>query len=183
MAVISKGITLYYVGNASGDNTFRETYGQGAVNEYIDSIGFKIPGLQEIGDIASAEGAGRDKIEITTLADDRHRYTDGILAEDANESIEFKFLYDPILYKAFKKDSTYDQTQDDERSTWVLLIPNGTKDSGQASQYGKFTIVGGSTVKLDGAGVNAALTMTVNITPVEPITFDTLDSLPTTTAE
>lgn len=168
MAVITKGIELYFVKNNIGDNVFKER------NKFteVQGKGVLLPGLMEIGDITGAAGGERDKIEITTLADDKHVYTNGLLAEGENEGIEFKFLYDPDLYYAFTLDSEYDHSSERERSEWALYIPTGTKNDMNQMEYNSFTIKGGSTVKIDGAGVNSAMTMSVTITPVEPIRFN-----------
>ena len=68
MAVISKGITLSYkVGEA----------------EFI-----VLTNLQEIPDL----GGEVEAIEITTLADAAHTYTDGL--KNYGDSLAFKFLYE-----------------------------------------------------------------------------------------
>ncbi|MBE6782972.1 MAG: hypothetical protein E7536_03055 [Ruminococcaceae bacterium] len=71
MAVISKGIKLSYKATESAE----------AYTELTD--------LQEIPEL----GGDTEAIEITTLADAAHRYTDGI--KNYGDSLAFKFLYDP----------------------------------------------------------------------------------------
>jgi hypothetical protein len=68
MAVISKGITLSY---------------KGATGEYTE-----LTNLQEIPEL----GGDVEAIEITTLADAAHMYTDGI--KNYGDSLAFKFLYE-----------------------------------------------------------------------------------------
>lgn len=67
MAVISKGITLSYT-------TSEEK--------------FTLTNLQEIPEL----GGEVEAIEITTLADAAHMYTDGI--KNYGDSLAFKFLYE-----------------------------------------------------------------------------------------
>jgi len=69
MAVISKGITLSYKTGDAGD--------------YV-----ALTNLQEIPEL----GGDTEAIEITTLADAAHMYTDGI--KNYGDSLAFKFLYE-----------------------------------------------------------------------------------------
>lgn len=121
MAVISKGITL--------------SYRQGA-GEFIE-----LTDLQEIPEL----GGDTEAIEITTLADAAHMYTDGI--KNYGDSLGFKFLY-----------------ADDQFTTLGAL--NGSCDWQVALPDGTTCTFGGTcSVKLDGVGVNAALTYSLNIKP------------------
>jgi hypothetical protein len=116
MAVISKGITLF--------------------------LGEKeLTNLQEIPEL----GGEAEAIEITTLADAAHMYTDGIL--NYGDSLAFKFLYE--------KEQFMELSALDASSSWKVSLPDGTNCS--------FT--GTASVKLDGVGVNAALTYTLSIKP------------------
>lgn len=116
MAVISKGITLSY-----GENV--------------------LTNLQEIPEL----GGDVEAIEITTLADAAHTYTDGI--KNYGDSLAFKFLYEEEQFITLNglKDS----------QNWKVELPDGATCS-----FG-----GTCSVKLDGVGVNAALTYTLNIKP------------------
>lgn len=116
MAVISKGITLSYGENA-------------------------LTNLQEIPDI----GGEVEAIEITTLADAAHKYTDGLL--NYGDSLEFKFLYEEEQF------TTLNGLKDSQQ--WKVSLPNGATCS-----FG-----GSCSVRLDGVGVNAALTYTLAIKP------------------
>ena len=169
MAVITKGIELYLQAGAGGDNGFSSVDEKYKVAEK----GTLMYGLQEIGDLSQVEGSGRDKIEITTLADDKHVYTDGILADSGNDGIEFKFLFDAKLYKGFVEQSKSEKSQG-LPSTWGLYIPVGVTNVGNQSQttYCKFTIKAMCSVSVDGAGVNSAMTMTVTLSPTEVIQFE-----------
>lgn len=122
MAVISKGITLSYKAGTGG--------------EYI-----KLTDLQEIPDL----GGESEAIEITTLDDAAHMYTDGIL--NYGDSLSFKFLYVKAQFDTL--------TGLEGSNGWQVELPDGTTCS--------FT--GTSSIKLDGVGVNAALTYTLAVKP------------------
>ena len=116
MAVISKGITLSY-----GDKA--------------------LTNLQEIPEL----GGDTEAIEITTLADAAHMYTDGI--KNYGDSLAFKFLYEEEQF------ATLNGLADSQQ--WKVTLPDGATCS-----FG-----GTCSVKLDGVGVNAALTYTLSIKP------------------
>ena len=120
MAVISKGITLSYK----------------VADSYI-----ALTNLQEIPDL----GGTTEAIEITTLADAAHMYTDGLISY--GDSLEFKFLYEGAQFTALGALEGV--------SEWKVVLPDGAECS--------FT--GTSSVKLDGVGVNAAITYTLAIKP------------------
>ena len=176
MAVITKGIQLWG-GKSPAATEF--TFAPDANIVEDATYGFLIPGLQEIGDIYAGEAtsAGREKIEVTTLADDKHVYVDGIMADSNDgESIDFKFLYDPDCYAGLQlvlkhngekipnDDANVASGMDSDVCPFYLTIPNGNKKT-------VFEIIASGSVKLDGAGVNAALTMTLTLTPSKPIEF------------
>jgi len=116
MAVISKGITL--------------------------SMGEKaLTNLMEIPDL----GGESEAIEITTLADAAHMYTDGLL--NYGDSLAFKFLYE--------KEQFAELSAVADSASWKVELPDGAACS--------FT--GTCSVKLDAVGVNAALTYTLSIKP------------------
>ena len=122
MAVISKGITL--------------SYKNGEAAEYVE-----LTNLQEIPEL----GGEVEAIEITTLADAAHMYTDGI--KNYGDSLAFKFLYEDAQFKTLNALVT--------ESEWKVELPDGTS----------CTFSGTSSVKLDGVGVNAALTYTLSVKP------------------
>ncbi len=121
MAVISKGITLSY---------------KTGVGEFV-----ALTNLQEIPEL----GGEAEAIEITTLADAAHMYTDGI--KNYGDSLGFKFLYEKEQFTTL---NGLKETVD-----WKVELPDGT-----ACTFG-----GTGSVKLDGVGVNAALTYTLAIKP------------------
>ena len=124
MAVISKGITLSYktAGESSGTYT-------------------PLTNLQEIPEL----GGDSEAIEITTLADAAHMYTDGI--KNYGDSLSFTFLYENTQFETLNALTG--------SISWQVKLPDDTTCS--------FT--GTSSVKLAGVGVNAALTYTLAIKP------------------
>lgn len=122
MATISKGIKLYK------DETL-------------------LTNLQEIPEL----GGDSEAIEITTLADAAHMYTDGIL--NYGDSLAFKFLYEKAQFTQLAGDK--------DSADWKVELPDGT-----TCQFS-----GTSSVKLDGVGVNAALTYTLAIKPNSEMTW------------
>lgn len=121
MAVISKGITLSY---KNGEGEFKA-----------------LTNLQEIPEL----GGDVEAIEITTLADAAHMYTDGI--KNYGDSLAFKFLYEDAQF------TTLNGLKG--ASEWQVTLPDETT----------CTFGGTSSVKLDGVGVNAALTYTLSVKP------------------
>lgn len=122
MATISKGITL--------------------------KVGDKLlTNLQEIPEL----GGEAEAIEITTLADAAHMYTDGI--KNYGDSLAFKFLYEKTQFTEL---SALEGSQN-----CVVTLPDGAT----------CTFSGTCSVKLDGVGVNAALTYTLSIKPNSEMIF------------
>lgn len=128
MAVISKGITLKY--KTSTAQTYTE-----------------LTNLQEIPEL----GGEAEAIEITTLADAAHKYTDGIL--NYGDSLAFKFLYDKTQFAALQAL--------DGSIGWQVELPDDST----------CTFTGTASIKLDGVGVNAALTYTLSIKPDSEMTW------------
>ena len=112
------------------------SYKTGAAGDFT-----QLTNLQEIPDL----GGETEAIEITTLADEAHVYMDGI--KNYGDSIAFKFLYDKTQF----------QTLVGLTGTvnWKVTLPDTTA----------CTFSGTCSVKLDGAGVNAALGYTLSIKP------------------
>jgi hypothetical protein len=120
MATISKGIKLSYK---------------------VDGSFVELTNLQEIPEL----GGDSEAIEITTLADAAHMYTDGI--KNYGDSLAFKFLYEKTQF------ATLDGLK--ESAEWKVELPDGAS----------CTFGGTASVKLDGVGVNAALTYTLAVKP------------------
>lgn len=120
MATISKGIKLSYK---------------------LDADFIELTNLQEIPEL----GGSAEAIEITTLADAAHMYTDGIL--NYGDSLAFKFLYEKAQFTTLHGL--------EESAEWKVELPDGATCS----------FNGTASVALDGVGVNAALTYTLNVKP------------------
>lgn len=127
MAVISKGITLSY---KTGDGTYTE-----------------LTNLQEIPEL----GGDTEAIEITTLADGAHVYTNGL--KNYGDSLAFKFLYEEAQFIALNGlEGSHD---------WMVSLPDGLTCS----------FSGSCSVKLDGAGIAAAITYTLAVKPNSEMVF------------
>lgn len=122
MATISKGIKLSYQTNGTGEYT-------------------ELTNLQEIPEL----GGDVEAIEITTLADEAHMYTEGI--KNYGDSLTFKFLYEKTQFEALNDLAGV--------ASWMVELPDGAS----------CTFGGTCSVKLDGVGVNAALTYTLAVKP------------------
>lgn len=121
MAIISRGIKLSY--KASG-----ATYTE-------------LTNLQEIPEL----GGETEAIEITTLEDVAHMYTDGI--KNYGDSLVFKFLYDEAQFNTLNNLTGIQE--------WKVTLPDNAA----------CTFSGTCSVKLDGVGVNAALTYSLSVRP------------------
>lgn len=97
--------------------------------------------LQEIPEL----GGETESIEITTLADEGRVYTDGI--KNYGDNLSFKFLYDKTQFETL---CALTGSVD-----WKVELPDKAA----------CTFSGTCSIKLDGAGVNAALIYTLNIRP------------------
>lgn len=97
--------------------------------------------LQEIPEL----GGTKESVEITVLSDAAHMYMDGLL--NYGDSLDFKFLYEKEQFTTL---SGLEGTQ-----AWKVTLPDGAMCS-----FG-----GSCSVRLDGVGVNAALTYTLSIKP------------------
>ena len=128
MATISKGIKLSY--KTSGGENYTE-----------------LTNLQEIPEL----GGDAESIEITTLGDAAHMYTDGIL--NYGDSLPFVFLYEKTQFNTLQGlTGSVD---------WKVSLPDNSTCS----------FSGSCSVKLAGVGVNAALTYTLSIKPNSAMTW------------
>lgn len=101
----------------------------------------ELENLQEIPEL----GGTAESIEVTTLADEAHMYIDGIL--NYGDSLAFKFLYEKEQFTTLNGL--------DGAIGWKVELPDGAA----------CTFTGTASAKLDGVGVNAALTYTLAIKP------------------
>jgi hypothetical protein len=122
MAQISKGIKLYHADK-------------------------ELTNLQEIPDL----GGEVEAIEITTLADTAHKYTDGL--KNYGDSLDFKFLYEGAQF------NTLNDLEGSQQ--WKVELPDGATCS----------FSGSCGVRLDGVGIAAALTYTLSIKPDSEMTW------------
>jgi hypothetical protein len=157
MALISTGAKLIWNGTLNS-NTAAATYiGAGDAVDTLMGTGMVFPGLQEIGAInINGAGGSYDQIEVTTLADNKHVYVDGLIADAGSNSNEIscKFLYEPVLFKAFKDILDEEANPGDKKpyAHYVISIPEG----------GHFKITAAiSAVNLETVSTNSALTFTV----------------------
>ena len=127
MSVISKGIKLSYKANG-------ETYTD-------------LTNLQEIPEL----GGDTEALEITTLADAAHMYTDGLL--NYGDSLAFKFLYEKEQFTTLGGLSGVKE--------WKVTLPDTATCS----------FSGSCSVKLDGVGTNAVLTYTLSIKPTSAMAW------------
>lgn len=105
-------------------------------------IGDKVlTNLQEIPEL----GGTRESVEITTLADDAHMFMDGIL--NYGDNLGFKFLYEK---EQFTELNALEGVQE-----VTVTLPDAST----------CTFNGTCSVKLDGVGINAPLTYTLNVKP------------------
>ena len=101
----------------------------------------ELTNLQEIPDL----GGEAESVEVTTLADEAHMYINGIL--NYGDSLAFKFLYEKAQF------TELNGLEGDQQ--WKVELPDGAA----------CTFKGACSVKMDGAGVNAALTYTLSVKP------------------
>lgn len=109
--------------------------------------------LQEIPEL----GGDTESIEITVLSDAAHMYTNGI--KNYGDSLAFKFLYDTTQFATLNSLSG--------SVDWKVSLPDG--ENGAIDTICTFS--GTCSVKLDGVGVNSALTYTLSIKPNSEMTW------------
>lgn len=120
------------------------SYKAGSASSYTD-----LTNLQEIPDI----GGSADSVEVTTLDDAAHMYINGLL--DYGDSLDFTFLYDKTQFTTLSGLSG--------SVSWKVTLPG----TGGATA----TFDGEPSVKLNGVGVNDAITYTLSVKPSSAITF------------
>jgi hypothetical protein len=124
---------------------------RGITLAYKDGTFKDLPDLMDIPDM----GGEVEKVEITTLADASRRYINGI--KDFGD-LAFTFLYSNeaatdsyTILQALEAEYEADPTK--EPTEFQVEFPDGTT----------FTFAGFPSVVIAGAGVNEALTFTLNI--------------------
>ena len=109
--------------------------------------------LQEIPEL----GGDTESIEITVLSDAAHMYPNGI--KNYGDSLTFKFLYDTTQFTTLNSLSG--------SIDWKVSLPDGENGAIDTT----CTFSGTCSVKLDGVGVNSALTYTLSIKPNSEMTW------------
>ena len=120
------------------------SYKAGGGSTYTD-----LTNLQEIPDL----GGSADSVEVTTLADDAHMYINGLL--DYGDSLDFTFLYEKTQFTTLSGLSG--------AQNWKVTLP-GT--GGMTA-----TFDAEASVRLNGVGVNDAITYTLSLKPSSAIAF------------
>lgn len=128
MAILTKGITLSY------------KKGSGEFVELVD--------LQEIPEIGNG---AKEKIEVTTLADNVKKYIAGL--GDSGQDLVFKFLYEKAQFTTLNGIT--------ESCEWKVEMPDGASASFE----------GTPSVKFDAASPNNALTYSLTVLVESEITF------------
>lgn len=126
--ILSKGITLSYKVDGA---------------EFI-----ALTNLQEIPEIGNG---AREKIEVTTLADDNKQYIAGL--GDSGQELAFKFLHEKEQFTALAAIA--------DTCDWEVALPDGIKAS----------FAGTPSIKMDAASTNAALTYTLTVMVESDIEF------------
>ena len=119
------------------------SYKVGTASDYTE-----LTNLQEVPDLGNGE---RETIEVTTLGDAERRYIPGLFA--GSEGLEFKFLYEKAQFTTLDAQT--------EEAEWKITISDGLT----------CTFKGSCGVRLDGAGVSAALTYTLTVIPTSKLVF------------
>ena len=120
------------------------SYKAGSASSYTD-----LTNLQEIPDI----GGSADSVEVTTLDDAAHMYINGLL--DYGDSLDFTFLYDKTQFTTLSGLSG--------SVSWKVTLP------GTGATTATFDAE--PSVKLNGVGVNDAITYTLSLKPSSAIAF------------
>jgi hypothetical protein len=112
------------------------SYKNGTAGDFVE-----LTNLSEIPEL----GGDVEAIEVTNLSDGAHRYVDGI--KNYGDSLGFKFYYEKQQFETLNGLTGVIQ--------WKVTLPDNTSCS----------FSGTSSIKLDGVGINAALTYTLNVKP------------------
>lgn len=113
-----------------------------------DSNFTELTNLQEIPELGNN---AKEKVDVTVLSDSAKKSIDGL--SDTAQDLPFKFLYDMEQFTTLSALTT--------SIDWKVGLPSGTTA----------TFSGTPSVKLDSAGVGAALTYTLTISVNTAITF------------
>lgn len=109
--------------------------------------------LQSLPDL----GGDTEAIEITTFDDAAHMYENGI--KNYGDTLSFTFLYDATQFSTLNALAG--------QVDWKVELPDGENGALDTA----CTFSGPCSVKLDGTGINNALTYTLAIKPQTELTF------------
>lgn len=154
MAIKSQGITLTMLEGdwEAASKTFDASMNTAGALECVN--------LLEIPEIGVSE-SGFEQIDVTTLADPKFVYMNGLETAGESDALEFRFLYEKEQFQKLEKGAAYKHgTWDADHAIahvtqWTITLPDGSK----------CVFYGHHTVRLEGVGVNAAITYILSVTP------------------
>lgn len=123
-------------------------YGMGGPDGTLTNL-MEIPSL----------GGERESIEVTVLSSEGRVYTEGLY--NYGDNLAFKFLYEKTQF-----DELNTMAAEGTAYTWIVTFADGSNCS----------FNGACSVQLDGVGVNAALTYTLNIKPSSAMEWGKFDN-------
>lgn len=161
MAYNTIGVKLYLNTMTCSSATSSATatpadYGFAAVEDAGGQKVLQFTNLQEVGELgfySKTASNGFDQIEVTTLADNKHVYIDGLIADandNDNNELSFKFLYHPKMLETIKAIMAAELTGELKGHSFYVELPDGTK-------FGINARI--SNVVLDSISVGNAMTM------------------------
>lgn len=156
MAIKSQGITLSW-----NEGAIFPAISTDWAESYQDDgkTTVELTNLLEIPEIGAPESSF-EQIDITTLADSKFVYMNGLENIGEPEAVEFRFLYEKEQFRDLEKGGVMAHGvafgEDGYHvHMWTITLPDGSTC--------KF--IGKPSVRLEGVGVNAAVTYVLSITP------------------
>lgn len=128
------------------------TLSRGIKLSYKSSDGSTFTELTNLQEIPELGNNAKEKVDVTVLSDSAKKSIDGL--SDTAQDLSFKFLYDKEQFTTLAALTT--------STDWQVELP---------SEGNTATFSGTPSVKLDSAGVGAALTYTLTISVNTVITF------------
>lgn len=127
------------------------TLSKGIKLSYKASGGSSFTALTNLMEIPEIGNTAPEKIDVTVLSDEAKRSITGL--QDTAQDLAFKFLYEDAQFGTL---AALKGTHE-----WKVELPDGTAA----------TFQGAPSVKLDGIGVSAAITYTLNVSVESLVTF------------
>lgn len=128
------------------------TLSRGIKLSYKSNGGSTFTELTNLQEIPELGNNAKEKVDVTVLSDSAKKSIDGL--SDTAQDLSFKFLYDKEQFTTLAALTT--------STDWQVELP---------SEGNTATFSGTPSVKLDSAGVGAALTYTLTISVNTVITF------------